>query len=94
MNLYEVIVETIIFHFPVFLNDVLTHNAENADLSLHLFKLQRGTSYVWLAEFEGPPEHSWAVPQAHKPFLLLFLRNHTALYRSIYIGFKHHFDPS
>lgn len=70
MNLYEATVETIIFHFPVFLNDALTPSAENAELSLRLFMLQRGTSSVWLAEFEGPPEHSWAVPQIHKPFLL------------------------
>lgn len=71
MNLYEATVKTVIFHFPVFLSDVWTHNAENADLSLHLFRLWRGTSSVWLAEFlEDPPEHSWAVPQTHKPFLL------------------------
>lgn len=35
MNLYEATVKTIIFHIPVFLSDVLTHDTENTDLSLH-----------------------------------------------------------
>lgn len=43
MNLYEATVQTIIFHFPVFWSDVLTHNAENAALSLHPFRVWRDT---------------------------------------------------
>lgn len=84
MNLGQGVLKKITFHFPVFLSDVWTHSLENADLSVQPFSLWRSTSSIWFAEFlEGPPKHSWAVTQTHKPFPLQLVRNHTALYRYI-----------